>query len=347
MVDLNALQSRVEQVSSVCRRDSKLLIFSLSSSIESNSAAFWGGVRVSDLFVIISLVNVSQLQLVDCAPVLSRYADYIFVDAEKKHPFEIGGDTSACPEALFSNLLSAALILFDGSTVFPWSPSRITSQATVARVRELYGGNLSGATCSVIGLGNIGFKIALHLIEEGCNVTAFGRNQDRLSKLVDCINLVKSDFTLASAVPARNLDLAMARSRAAVLAANSESYISKRQLQLMSSPQSDIIDVSKSSLDLEARQYVHNAVGISYLRLDIGVELVNMVGSALRSLAVSPDQAGPARVEYALSKSGFCVSGGFPGLPGDCVVDNAHNPVFILGYLDDNLQFVSDFGVVG
>jgi len=347
MIDLKSLQSRLKMVSSVCHRDKKPLILSLSSSVESNSVAYWGGVRVSDSFIIVSLVNVSQLQFAECAPILSVYADYLFVDAEKKHPFEIGDNSLDGPKALFSNLLSAALITFDNSKVFPWSPSRITSQAAVARIREVYGGNLSGASCSVIGLGNIGFKIALHLIEEGCDVIAFGRNHDRLSKLVECLNLIKSDFTLAAAVPARNLDLAMARSRATVLVANSSSYISKRQLQLLGYPESEILDVSKSSLDHEAHDYAHKSNNINYTRLDIGNELVTMVASTLKSLSLNLNQTSPARLKFSLGESGFCVSGGFPGLAGDSVVDNAFNPSFILGYVNKDRQFVSDFRVIG
>jgi len=346
MIDVKALKRRFKQVSSVCRRDKKLLIVSLSSSIEHNSDAYWGGVRVSDSFIIVSLVNISQLQLGECAPVLSVYADYIFVDAEKKHPFEIGPKSLNGPQALFSNLLSAALITFDQSKVFPWSPSRITSQAAVARIREVYGGNLSGASCSVIGLGNIGFKIALHLIEEGCDVTVFSRNFDRLSKLVECLNLIKSDYTLAAALPARNLDLAMARSRASVLVASSHSYISKRQLQLLAYPKSEILDVSKSSLDLEAKDYAHKSNNINYTRLDIGNELMSMVVSSLRSLSLNLNQTSPARVKFSLGESGFCVSGGYPGLAGDLVVDNAINPSFVLGYLNKAQQFVSDFRVI-
>ena len=346
MVDLFSFENRVKAVNIACQRDGKHLVFSLSSSVELNAKSYWGGVRVTDSFIIISLINVSQSQITSYASVLGVYADYIFVDTEKKHPFEVDYDTLGSPQPMFSNLFSASLDLFDSSKVIPWSPSRITSDASISRIRNIFGGNLNGATCSVVGIGNIGFKIALGLIEEGCDVIAYGRNQERLIKLVDSMNLIKSDYTLASAAPARNLDLAMARSRASVLVASSSSYISKRQLQLLGAPLSEILDVSKFSLDLEARKYALDSKNIIYTRLDIGRELVAMVGSYLSSYSQIYSQMNPARRPFIESKSGFCVSGGFPGSVGDVVVDNAYNPSFVLGSIGDHSEFISDFYVI-
>ena len=56
---------------------------------------------------------------------------------------------------------------------------------------------IGGKKILILGLGNIGFKLSLKLVESGANIYAYRRNQTILSSFVDTINFVKPLGTLS------------------------------------------------------------------------------------------------------------------------------------------------------
>ena len=56
---------------------------------------------------------------------------------------------------------------------------------------------IGGKKILILGLGNIGFKLSLKLVESGANIYAYRRNQAILSSFADTINFVKPLGTLS------------------------------------------------------------------------------------------------------------------------------------------------------
>ncbi|KZR70256.1 Glutamyl-tRNA reductase [Prochlorococcus marinus str. MIT 1313] len=321
------------------------LIFSLSSSIELSNGCYLGGIRLTDSFLLVSIVNISQQELEPLAPLLDSISTAILVDVEKKHPFQ-NIDTTIDPSTstknfrpIYSNIFAASIELFTSSLIIPWSPSRITSESAVKYLRKFVGGNLSGNHVTIIGLGSIGFKLALSLVEEGCNVSCHSRNNEKTSRLVHSINDIKSSYTISSAVHYTNIHTAIASSSILILATNSKAFLDIKQLMFRDISTSFILDVGKESLNAHTREYISQIDGLTYQRLDIGQDIIQFINGNLSGEVLT---SFPRTKQHNIHGSiRNLVSGGFSGKSGDLVVDDANSPSFILGYIDSNNKYVS------
>ena len=345
MIDVSDLVSRLEIISAYCRPLDKALFVILSTSVESHFSSYFGGVRTSEYFVSLSLVNISQSELEVLGSVISLYCDYVVVDTEKKHPFDFSenpfNESAPC---LYSNLLSAAHDIFPTHKIIPWSPSRLTSESAINTVRLAHDNDLSGLQATVIGPGSIGFKIALGLVEEGVTTHMFSRNISRSASLVSAINAVKSPYTIASAVQATSLDAAFATSTCMILSASSRGYVNSRHLMCLPNKSTYILDVGKASLDSEAKNLLIKLRRITYQRLDISRELHILLSSYLDLRKASSCTYGPKCGPHPYLAGVRIISGGFPGMPTDIIVDDAESPVFMLGYIDSIGGYIPKFG---
>ena len=235
----------------------------LVSSID-NTSPYIGGIRDLREFSLVSIVNLSQSLLKNLSVTIEKYASVLFVDVEKKHPFEVSKQDIERPA--MSNLISASTQLIPNIPIIGWSPSRATCDATLKSIKKDIGENIGGQKISIIGLGNIGFKLALALVEEGCDVVCYSRDRNKLSSLVEAINYLKSSYTIASASCARNPEIALAASKIIILSASSRNFINDEQLKLLCS-NSRIYDVGKDSLTLDAKTLIETRADIKQKEL--------------------------------------------------------------------------------
>ena len=343
MHNLKSIITQLCQLNCFASNHGLFFILSLSSSRENLDSCYLGGIRLSDSFLLVSIVNLSQKNIESLASFINDNVDAILVDVEKKHPFQ-SNISSVEPELsfkpTFSNIFAAAFELCSCSHIIPWSPSRLTAESAIARIRNFAGGNLSGAHVTVVGLGSIGFKIALSLVEEGSNVSCFSRNIEKTTRLVQAINDLKSPFTISSASYYSDINTAVASSPHLVLCANSSHYISSSNLLFKDINKSFILDVSKNSLDLSTSRFLSRIPSFTYNRLDIGNEIVQLVYSHLSPSLLS---ARPCRYMFSYNNNIMSlVSGGMNGISGEIVVDSAISPNFIHGSFDSKGVYVTN-----
>ncbi len=336
---------RIEILRKFADQNSINLYISLSSSSENCDKPFFGGIRVTKFFVIISFINVSQNNLDQIYEAINKYADKVFVDVEKKHPFYLKEfNASELDEPLYSNLIGASYQKLSHEKIVPWSPSRITAESTISILRNTNKGIISGLKVSIIGVGSIGLKVALYLVEEGCSVVLFNRDKIKSQYIADIINRTKSEYTIANASFSYNLSTTMASSSIIILSANAKNYISRNNLRLMPGKNKLVIDISKNSLTSEAKDYINNfSENIKYKRVDIGEKLTKLAiaeyfNDSTKHIAV-PSYKFIVRNHEKIR----IISGGFPGEPGDYVVDNIIKPNFILGKINKSGTLESCF----
>ena len=130
-----------------------LYILSLSSSRESQDELYLGGIRMAETFLLVSIVNLSQKDINSLSLFINTNVNAVLVDVEKKHPFEV--NISSLPnskitlEPTFSNIYAAAYELCKETYIIPWSPSRLTADSAISRIRHFNSGNLSGKNVSM------------------------------------------------------------------------------------------------------------------------------------------------------------------------------------------------------
>lgn len=342
-LDLEQFEFKLDQFYSYSIDHGLFFFVILSSSVEDKINAYLGGVRLTDSFLLVSIVNLKQSELESLVPFLDCRASALFVDVEKKHPFHTEGWIDSIEtkgqsiKMNYSNIYAAAFELFKHTMIIPWSPSRITSECAIKVLRQRLGGNLSGQHVTVIGIGSVGFKLALGLVEEGCNVSCFSRNIEKTSRLVQSINEVKSSYTISSALHYSDINTAIASSNNLAIATSSRHFINRGNLLFRNLSSAFILDVGKESLSIGAKEVVDAMPGLSYLRLDITSEIIQFV---FANLSGTPLTSMPQRCKSRINgQMRNVVSGGFPGSGGDLVVDNALNPQFILGYMDNDCTY--------
>jgi hypothetical protein len=193
---------------------------------------------------------------------------------------------------------------------------------------------MGGKNVLVIGLGNIGFKITLRLVEVGMNIYVTNRTDSKIDKLIETINLVKPKETIASATNLREVDINKILPNIDIVILcttsiidNFEKYINLFKKEII------IIDVGKGCISNHIVNILRKKNIIVY-RLDIGDALVQFIlGNVLNKNMLELPQF------KTLSNGTALLTKGIVGLEGDIVVDNVENPKILYGICNGKGSF--------
>lgn len=310
-----------------------ILCFSFSNE-EGKAESFLGGVRIINSSIVLSVINVSQKELRSYSEIIKNYGiKFIFVDVEKKLPFEVILDNENKNTNIeYSNIYAEATERLPFAEIVPWSSTEVTSTSILNLLREELGNNLSGNEITIIGLGAIGFQLSLSLVREGVKVNCFTKNYTRGLIKANSINTIRSDFTLASFNLFKNLRTAILSSSILVECSSSvntidKNYINDFQLHRL------IIDVGKQAFTSDFIKDIDKQ-NINFKRLDISNTLSEFIHRKLNPSKITFKK--PLKSNF---KSKFnLVSGGWKGLPGDIIVDDADNPRFVIGSINRSFK---------
>ncbi len=280
------------------------------------------------------------------AILLSRYidglVDQILVDAEKKIGISLGinlkvldsfglkliGDKENARVHIEMGNLSAACALYIKKSDFhEYKPNDLTVEAVWQTLTRKYR-VLSGKKVAIIGSGNIGFKLALKLVESGCQVEMVRRDLTRGMLMADTINIVKPKSTIAIAHYNSDPLQASLFSDALIGCTNGSPVITWEMIQSMK-PDSIVIDVGKGSIFKDAIQKA-SANGIPINRCDISSAIDGLIAAIQRNDMIMKEKMGRREIEKGI----FVVSGGYMGFNNDIIVDNYLKPSQIIGVAD-------------
>ncbi len=313
------------------------LILSLSfSNEEGKRKSYFGGVRIIKSNIILSIINITQKELREFEPTIREFKiKYIFIDVEKKLPFEFNTDkVSKRSNIEYSNIYAEATERLNFAEIVPWSSTDLTCVAAINLLREELGNNLSGNNISIVGLGAIGFQLSLSLIREGVNINCFTNNYTKGLIIANSINTIRSEYTLASFNLYKSLRTTILSSSILIDCSSSINTINKKfiddfQLHKL------ILDIGKQAF---TKDFVENisSSNLNFKRLDVSNTISELIYRKLFPSEIS--KVIPSRENYK-SKMNL-ISGGWKGVPGDIVVDNAKAPRFVIGII--NKDFTLD-----
>ena len=191
---------------------------------------------------------------------------------------------------------------------------------------------VGGKKALIIGLGNIGFKISLKLVENGATVFLFRRNQNKLLNLKNAINNIKPSATASKALILKkaprnfkNYDLVIGSSdQASIISYNQVKAVGKKTL---------LIDIGKGNFSQEATQYlIENKINI--FRLDVTSSYFSYLDNLIYTEKVYDKK------NYIFKKNSInFVSQGIVGQKNDIIVDDVNNPKLIYGICDGKGNF--------
>ena len=240
--------------------------------------------------------------------------DYVFVDDEKKiRSIYYGPDDVGNIEKSVRGIIST-------STLLTYKGNDLTVEAVDTLIGSIVG-EVSGKKVALIGMGNLGSKVALKLVERGVHISAFRRNKQKLDTIVAGLNEIKPADTHARVTAADSIEHACANADIIIGTTNEKSVISMNDMQ-SAKPAAPLIDVGKGCF---AQEVTEDPSRIVY-RVDVSIVQKQAFLALMHTKNHYSKELGRRSVSGAT-----LVSAGIFGRKGEVIVDDIEHPTQIIG----------------
>lgn len=204
------------------------------------------------------------------------FLDWIFIDIEKKIPPKFGREVMES-----GNYFDVLAGKFVDVPLLPIAPNNLTVNAVISSllVQKI---NKKGLTVGVVGMGNIGFKVAQRCVEMGCDTFILPKRIGyREVACENAINYTKPSGTIASAHLINSLEKLVMVSDVVVITSPHAKIITQHNY-LSFKEKMRIIDVGKGNIDSSVVPYLGNLEW-----LDVGKELQKYVAQEITMAEVN------------------------------------------------------------
>jgi hypothetical protein len=292
-------------------------------------------IRTSSRIVYMGAIVRNVETAIKLAKIVDTRVAYIFIDSEKKvsRLNYSKNDIGNIEKAVFENITSADLLVYKGNDL------TVKSADTLIRVLTP---NLTGAKIAITGMGNIGIKLALSLLERGNSVFLHSQDPVHSAEIVNFLNKIKLKTVMSQAYFADDLLEATSQAQLLIATSNRKKFIGLEHVNAMMRNGKNyspiLVDVGKGCFKPE----VNNGSNI-IMRVDVGDEL----SAEIDSLIIQREfLKNPSKVRI-IGETRY-VTRGIVGNTGDIVVDSLPMPSTVLGKCDGdgNLQLVSEFEAI-
>lgn len=290
--------------------------------------------RIGSNFLCCGICNVDQLDAYDVIKSTDSLLTYIAVDIEKRGIFRYDGTAGNSYSGNMEKIILG--IISDESKLIGIRMNFLTANSVVDHIIRLHP-VLYRRKIALVGLGDIGFRIGLQLVSCGSDLNIYSRDVESLREKASLIDAIKHPNTLARPLCHSTLESCIANKDIIVLATNSVNVLTEFHASLVKED-TQIISVGHSELSFCFLESLTN-LKCNVLRFDITHSLVSYITDYLSS---------PIRLGKSKSVNGHrLISNGFPGRPGDLVVDDVDNPFLVYGAFDSNGVFIRAFSLYG
>ncbi len=298
---------------------------------------------------VMGVVVYSQLQAIILSHHIDGKVDYIFVDCEKKLLKTKNTDYSilkkfnldpkiddAVPGSIeFGNISKSSHNVIKKTPIFSYKANDLIVDSAWLFLTQHFK-ELSGKKILIIGLGNIGSKLCLKLIESAAKVTVVSKNDK--SDIINALNKIKQDSVILNIDIAENSEVSCINADAIIGCANSAEVISEEMVGVMN-PEGIVIDIGKGNISHQAYEKISKKNIISW-RADITPMVNSMVNNSKEMKLFYEDI-------FAIRnfKDFSIVSGGYIGSKYDIIVDNVHDIKNIYGVCDGTGSLMTSYDI--
>lgn len=134
-----------------------------------------------------------------------RFASYLITDESSAYDFfkEIDGlinnifiDVERKKKI---NLMQVAFACIKTSKISPYKPNDVTVEAADQLILNILGHEVTNKKILVYGTGNIAFKLSLRLLERNIDVVIGGRDNNKITHLMNTLNCIKPKYSTSRA----------------------------------------------------------------------------------------------------------------------------------------------------
>jgi hypothetical protein len=301
-------------------------------------------VRIYDNFLIFGAIVFDQTVAIILSTLLSSKVDYFFVDVEKKIPIDKNPNhqilkdykikfNSKDSKIEYGNLSKSIIPYVPKEKLIGYKANDLTVNAVWAFVSNHFV-ELSGTRIFVFGLGNIGCKLSLKLVESGANIFTYS-NIKILGILKSyLLNKIKHKFVLSKITNIIFYKSCLSQSDCVIIASSMKDSFTSRMASHVKE-KTLLIDISKGGISNDAIKILYKKNCILW-RANI-TDYLSSYLSTLENLRKNLlNNFGEKKIVGIR-----LISGGFIGNFGDVVVDNFNNPSIFYGVCDGRGGFLS------
>lgn len=284
--------------------------------------------RKSKKIILCGVCNLGQEEIIEITNIFKSKINYFLVDLEKKG---IVGTNKVNTGLITGNLEGRLLEIVPKDKILGIRYDSLTAEHLINLIIKndpfIYKSKIG-----LIGLGKIGFKIAISLLECGNNIEAFARDFDLLYKKCACMDLIKPNSTLARPIPHRKIESCLNEKDIIIMATNSKNVLKEKYLPLIKN-NSTIYSVGHGEISNKVLKILEES-NTKICRVDIGLSIMNYLERLVLVEEIKP--------KLKIINGKRLVSGGYLGICGDTVVDDVDTPDLIYGYISEKGVFVRE-----
>lgn len=299
----------IEKVKKIAKKKDKLSFFSIANTANINNPdIMFPAIRETEDVVCGNVLVRKIKDAENISKIVDGKVDFVLVDAETK----VGG---------LENLEKIVRKNIKKSKVLSFKPNDLTIEAVDTLISQI---KIKKNKIAIIGLGNIGSKIALKLVERGIYVTAIRPEKNVLKKIVDGINCIKPTNTKAKIKGTTNNLEASRNTDVMIGCTPGIAAITKEMVKSMKRDGA-IIDVGNGTIFPDALEEAQKR-GIKIFCPSMMPGFAGAVKTILETRRYFKEgYIGKNKVK------GITIIAGIVGNYGDIVVDNVKNPNLIVG----------------
>jgi hypothetical protein len=291
------------------------------TNFELNGDYYLTPVRKSSRLIYTGAIVRNVETAIEISKIVDEFVSYIFVDSEKKVSESNYGVNDV------GNIEKAVSSVLNASTLLTYKGNDLTVQSTDTLIRVLTP-NLTGAKIAIAGVGNIGMKLALSLLERGNSIYLYSQDRSHSIDVATILNKSKLRTTISRAYSAESLLEAVDQADILIATSNRKKFIGLEHVNMMNhindSVSPILVDVGKGCFKDEVNNE-RNTV----MRVDVGDHL----SSEIDSLISQYEFLKSSIWTRTIGDTRFVIRG-IVGKKGDVLVDSLSKPSSVLGICD-------------
>ena len=352
------VKNQINEILKIKTNDKQFIFYSIStvSTVEKINP-YTTPLRLFGNKIIAGSIVGSQIEALIIANCIEDHVDYLLLDVEKKIPIQkiphedifrvfnlkkslYVENSKTASGVEFGNISSAVRKNFPLKKIINYKPNDLTVESVWFFLSHKFK-NFANLKIAIIGAGNIGFKLALKLVESGAYVNLNRRDKILGMQLASTINAIKPKNTIASADYYDDPVRACTLCNVVIGTGKTDSLIIDDKMVGVMTEKGMLIDCGKGNITEEAINFGYE-LEFDIFRSDVTSGIISFVDQATLVKKLINNKTG----RKMLKEDIFLISGGIYGRLGDIVVDNYSAPEIICGMANGRGQIYDNLNKI-
>ena len=320
------IYKELEKKIKIINRSSKKKVFYFGNTSKKEVSKFYlTNIQENPKFIYFGAIIFNNSSATKIAKLVDGKVDFILVDIEKKviSTSKNKSDTINIERSVKDEIKKTRIFTYKGNDLTVWASETLINHLFLKDAR-----GVGGKKILILGSGNVGFKLALKLVESGADVYLYRRNKKILKKMVFAINSVIPKATIAKARVVNKVGNNLQQFDVILGTTNGKSIININQVNTFKK-NVIVIDIGKGIFKKKALIEAINKK-INLYRLDVTPAYNGYLENIYSTGKINDPSVQKSRIYKKLK----LVKRGILSSKDSIIVDNVRSPKVIYGVAD-------------